>query len=85
MDRKQKDEPAPEREAILIVGGGTMLSDSVAKMLIEESKVIESAACQPLFDPPENNRAAHIQKRIERKQYRQWEQNLRSKMRARVR
>ena len=30
----------------------------------------------------QDNRGMHIQKRIDRSQYRQWERNLRSKMKA---
>lgn len=82
MDPIQKDESASDRRAILVVGCSPVSNG--ARILIEEAKVAESEACQPAFDPPENNRSAHIAKRIERKQYRQWEQNLRSKMRGRL-
>lgn len=34
------------------------------------------------YEQPSDGRAAHIMKRIDRKQYRQWERNLRSKMKA---
>ena len=34
------------------------------------------------FEQPREGRTDHIMKRIDRSQYRQWEQNLRSKMRG---
>jgi len=34
------------------------------------------------YEQPSDGRASHIMKRIDRKQYRQWERNLRSKMKA---
>lgn len=84
MDQKPKDSPQRDRTPILVVGPSP-LSESIAKILVEQAKVFEAEQCQPLFDPPDDNRGAHIQKRIERKYYKQWEQNLRSKMRSRVR
>lgn len=75
----EKEEPA--RDYIFVW-------DTVPPMttveLIEVGGVKELEPQRADYEQPSDGRASHIAKRIERKHYRQWEQNLRSKMRARV-
>ena len=54
---------------------------------LEADKLKEQEPCQSGFDDYDggDGRGAHIQRRHDRRQYRQWELNLKNKMRGRVR
>jgi hypothetical protein len=78
MNPEKQDPAEPSKTVVL---GTTSNGVSIAEV-VHELAASNNHDQQGDYEQPTDGRGAHIQKRIDRKQYRQWESNLRSKMKA---